>query len=602
MKFIFSSIIFVIFLFNVSFSQDTLNYEGFEDGTLGTWSEISVIGDQNWYASSFNTDLFAKCSGYSVANLDNEDWLISPQINFTDFAPVTFSFLNATANYAGDDIQALVSTNYDGFSDPNTATWDVLTANLSTGNYTWTNSGTIDLSSYSGNGYIAIKYTSTTSAARIWEVDDLTILGTDNSVPPVNSGTDTVTVMQYNLLAYTSGTYISCNQTNNSIDDKDGYLKTILQYIKPDIFTVNEISNNSSDHDRLKANCLNVDGITYYNRAMMTNSTNSWVINELYYNSEKFELVMQDVILNDLRDINVYKLKYTSNDVDGNPIYLYCVVAHLKAGETETIARANMTSSIMTYLDNLGSAANILVMGDFNLYTSTEDAYQNLISHSNSDTKLNDPVNKAGDWNNNSYYAYYHTQSTRYDYDGDSQCFTEDCGSGCGADDRFDFILASNSIMNGTMKISYIPSSYTTIGQDGLHYNSAIIDSPTNTSAPTEVINALYNNSDHYPVSLKLFIDAENPLTSNNYKKIEEANIYAWPNPAKEILNFSLVNNNTNSHINIYNSQGQLIDNLKIDSGDENIEYNISKYCSGIYFYSLETATSKITKKFIVVK
>ena len=569
---------------------------------LGTFTKFDALGAQAWTWSSYSGDGFAKISGYSSGNKPNEDWLISPQINFTDNAPVSFSFKSATT-YTGDNIQVLVSTNYDGFSNPNTATWTNLSASLSTGSYVWVESGNINLSSYTGNGYVAIKYTSSTSAARVWEVDDLFISGSQGTVePPVNSGSDTVTVMHYNLLAYTSSTYITCNQTNNNITTKDGYLKTILQYVKPDIFEVNEISDNSSDHDRLKTNCLNVDGITYYKRAVMTNNTTSWIVNELYYNSEKFELVMQDVILNDLRDINVYKLKYTTNDVDGNPIYLYCISAHLKAGETETVARAEMTSSIMTYLDNLGAAGNYIIMGDFNLYTSTETAYQNMISHTNSDTKMNDPVNKPGDWDNNSSFAYYHTQSTRYDFDGDTECFTEECGSGCGSDGRFDFILASNSIMNGDMKVSYISNSYKTIGQDGLHFNEAITDSPTNTSVPSNLITALYNGSDHYPVTLKLFIEADTSSSIADKVNTNTTNIFAMPNPASSSVNFVLSDVAKDSKISIYNTQGQVIDILNVQNGQSSINFNISNYENGIYFYSLENESAKITKRFIVVK
>lgn len=596
-------IVFLI-ISNFSFSQSILNQEDFEDGTLGSWSEISVTGDQNWYASSYNTDKFAKISGYSTSTssyVENEDWLISPQINFTNNSPVSFSFKSATANYAGNDIQVMVSTNYDGYSTPSTATWTNYSATLSTGNYTWVSSGDIDLSSITGTGYIAIKYTSTTSAARTWEVDDLTITGTSGTVePPVNSGSDTVTVLQYNLLGYTSGTYGGCNQTTNNISSKDGYIKTIIKYVKPDIFSVNEISDNTTDHDRIKGNCLNVDGITYYERAIMTDNASSTIVNELYYNSEKFELVDQDVITGYVRDINVYKLKYTTNDIDGNPIYLYCIVAHLKAGDgtSEAAERAGMTSAIMSYLNNMGTPGNFLVMGDFNLYTSSEESYQNMVANTNTNIQLNDPVNKPGDWSNNSYFAYHHTQSTRYDYDNDGSGL-DDCGSGYGSDDRFDFILASNAIMNGTKKISYINNTYKVVGQDGLHFNNAIIDSPTNTSAPSDVINAIYNNSDHYPVTLKLYIEDATGIADNNIKNID---VNAWPNPSTNTINFRVNNVEKDSRISIYNTQGQLIDEILISNGEKYVTLNVSDYSNGIYLYQLQNEKSSITKKFIVVR
>ena len=54
---------------------------------------------------------------------------------------------------------------------------------------------------------------------------------------------DTIRVMQYNLLYYDRNTGW-CNATNNNVDSKDGYLRDITGYYKPDIFTVNEMNEN----------------------------------------------------------------------------------------------------------------------------------------------------------------------------------------------------------------------------------------------------------------------------------------------------------------------------------------------------------------------
>lgn len=157
--------------------EATIEQEDFESATLGNWTPYSAVGFQSWYAGTYAGNYYAYMNEYSGGHNANEDWLISPQIDFTKHNPVTFSFDNA-CTYTGPDIQVLVSTDYDGVSDPNTATWTSCTANLSAGSYAWANSGVIDLSSHTGTGYIAFKYTTdATDNGKVWEIDNITING-----------------------------------------------------------------------------------------------------------------------------------------------------------------------------------------------------------------------------------------------------------------------------------------------------------------------------------------------------------------------------------------------------------------------------------------
>ena len=68
---------------------------------------------------------------------------------------------------------------------------------------------------------------------------------------------DTLTVMQYNLLYYGNYNtgYASCFETNNNTQLKDECIRTILNYIKPDILTVNEFgATNALQTDFLRHN------------------------------------------------------------------------------------------------------------------------------------------------------------------------------------------------------------------------------------------------------------------------------------------------------------------------------------------------------------
>ena len=124
------------------------------------------------------------------------------------------------------------------------------------------------------------------------------------------SGQDTLTVLQYNLLWYGEVTDW-CDNSNNNINEKDQYLKTIIDYTKPDIFSVNEMSKSPSIHQHLLDQVLNTDGVSYYEKANFLSETNSDIVNMLYYNSIKMALHSHFIAQNYIRDIDVYKLYNT---------------------------------------------------------------------------------------------------------------------------------------------------------------------------------------------------------------------------------------------------------------------------------------------------
>lgn len=341
---------------------------------------------------------------------------------------------------------------------------------------------------------------------------------------------DTITVMQYNLLKYNiSGS--ACIP----IATKTANIKTIVKYVMPDILGVNEIYPGTTTIDYLLNNALNTDGITYYQKANYTNLANSPdMINVLYYNGNKLHFVSNTPVQTLYRDINIFKLYYKAADLatTHDTTYINVVIAHLKASNSAPDAadRATMTNALTAYLNNINSANNYLCQGDFNLYTSTEQAYQNLIGNSNANMRFYDPINRAGNWANNTMFKDIHTQST-HNYGNLNNCFVAG-----GMDDRFDFILISKDVRDGTKKALYIPGSYKAVGQDGLHMNNDLTATPTNTSVLPAVLNALYNNSDHLPVTLKLKITTGSQSVAE--LNIKDLNVL-FNNPVSEALNIT---------------------------------------------------------------
>jgi hypothetical protein len=259
------------------------------------------------------------------------------------------------------------------------------------------------------------------------------------------------------------------------------------------------MNGSTTSVDLLLNNVFNLGDVDNYKRGSYTGS---YLVNMLYYNTSKLALKSQSYILTSPRITDVYNLYYKSDDLENSDTtFITCIVTHLKAGNTSGDAsdRAIAAQQIMSYMNNRGLNGNILFMGDFNVYTSSETAFQRFMTPTAAGMQLFDPVNALGDWQNNIQFSSYHSQST-HTYG--------DCHSGGGMDDRFDFILASESVMEGTRGLKYIEDSYWAYGQDGNRLNQSLI-SPSNTTLPSSVLSALYNMSDHLPVVLKLEIDSD---------------------------------------------------------------------------------------------
>lgn len=313
-----------------------------------------------------------------------------------------------------------------------------------------------------------------------------------------NAQTDTLTFVSYNLLNFPDGRDDCGN--NVVVPNRADSLRKILGYLKPDIFVGCEIQTEAGA-DSVLSRSLNVFGATNYAAAAFhVNSTGPGLQNQLYYNTDKLTFVSQDYIVTGIRDIDHYVL-YVNDPNLGmffDTTFVEVYMCHLKAGSAtaDKNTRAEQTQLLMDYIATRPSDRNVFVCGDLNLYTSSEIAYANMITGPNA---LKDPINSPGNWNSNSSFAAIHTQSTR-------SGSNFDCGSTGGLDDRFDHIIVSNNVINGTDSLKYLPNSYHAVGNDGNHYNTNLIGGPVNSMYPDSVVKALYYMSDHLPVTLKAVV------------------------------------------------------------------------------------------------
>ncbi len=290
-------------------------------------------------------------------------------------------------------------------------------------------------------------------------------------------------------------------------------------------------------------------------------------------------------------DIKIYRFVYNIANPSNTPD-LNCVVAHLKAGNSAEDAnqRANETNALMNFLDNNNATGNYTMSGDFNVYKPSEVAFTNLILHPNEDIRFYDPIYKNGDWHDNSNYANEHTQSTHT---------SGECPSTGGMDDRFDFILISDEIRDGTGDTEYLSDSYWAVGQDGLRFNHSLKAEPLNTSVSEDVLNALYEMSDHLPVILDLVVD-HNLSTEDHYQEIIEMSLV---NPISNELNIIIKRSLAKElSFNIYSLQGKLLYSTgsQILNSNQPITIPVEHLEAGMYFLNVMAGNRKLATKKII--
>ncbi len=398
---------------------------------------------------------------------------------------------------------------------------------------------------------------------------------------------DTLKLMHYNLLNYGNVTSYCTNQ-NNNLQTKAAAMQEIISYSNPHILTVNEIGSSNFAQEHFLNSVLNTQGRSHYAMGNIVNASGGTIDNMLYYDSRFLELAAQDVISTSIRDIDVYKLYYRADDLanTADTAFLTCFVTHLKAGSSSSDKqlRSAMTAALMDYIDNNMSPGDFFLAGDFNVRSSSEQSYQNLVNFNNPALRFYDPISTPGSWNNNSSYSAVHTQSTHYSSNG--------CASGGGMDDRFDFILISQDIQNSSGHYSFEFGSYEAMGNDGQHFNDAI-NYGGNSSVPANVLNALYVMSDHLPVVMNLIVDQQATVS------VETASLQAYiANPVGNTLRIRLHKGQQMKYIKVYSLDGQQLISVPAGSAEKNID--VSSLAAGIYVVEILGRNNTFVRQKIV--
>ncbi len=392
---------------------------------------------------------------------------------------------------------------------------------------------------------------------------------------------DTLTVMQYNLLQYGNfnSSYADCYETNNNTQRKDECIRTLMDYVKPDILTVCEFGKTQQLQDDFLRHNLNVNGVDYWKTDNIINYASSSIINHIFYDSRKLVLKSHVALRTRPRDTDIYELYLKTTSLQsGDTIKLVCIVAHPKAGMSYATDRTATMQTVMAYINQHYANDNILIMGDFNMYGANEGGYQTLTrTYSNSDALFVDPlanVGGVGEWNGNNRFAPFHTQSTRR--------YSNECFSSGGMDDRFDMILMSDEIYMGFNNLRYVGGSYYAVGNDGKHFNQSI-DQNGNNSVPADVLEALFDASDHLPVTMKMRV-----YGNWGVEEIAQDKLKVYPNPTTGVLHVDFPQP---SIYRISNVMGQIL-----MTGQISPTIDVTALPAGIYFIQVDGMSKKFVK------
>lgn len=368
----------------------------------------------------------------------------------------------------------------------------------------------------------------------------------------------------------------------DAVPNRLQYLELVLDDYRPDIFMVCELNNETGANTIL--NSLQFINTNYQSATFELNTSDDTGSNQndlqqlIYFDSSKFILESQTIVTTIFRDFNHYKLKLNTVTQDTNPVILDVIVCHLKAssGLDNQALRLQMVEDLTTYLNSFPANSNIVLGGDLNVYTSSEPAFQELIDTDNDNAiKFEDPADRIGSWHNNPNFIDVMTQSTRTQ--------TGLGGSTGGFDDRFDFIMTS-SFMIGNPELSVIAGSYDVYGNNENFqcYNQEINSSDcAGTDFSFTIRDALYNFSDHLPVTLEL--QTNQTLLNINEAMIEESIAISGTTIVDDLLKLQVKASLQDAiSLAIYNSLGQFV--KTIDVNNTLITVDTSQFANGIYY------------------
>ena len=125
-----------------------------------------------WKWDKYEDNAYAKASGYVGGKKVSESWLVSPLVDLTSVSKAFLSFEHAGKFFGTPAEEGTV------WAKTESGEWTKLAVqnHVTNSDYTFVNSGKIDLSAYvGGKMQFAFRYTSSTAAAGTWEIKNVVV-------------------------------------------------------------------------------------------------------------------------------------------------------------------------------------------------------------------------------------------------------------------------------------------------------------------------------------------------------------------------------------------------------------------------------------------
>lgn len=296
---------------------------------------------------------------------------------------------------------------------------------------------------------------------------------------------------------------------STSASDRYPAYRTVLSALNPDVIIVEEIANSGAVSAFLNSVLNHVDGPGGFSAATFTDTGDS-LDNALFYRSSKMTFTGGYVVIAGTpRDLYRWQLRPVADPSGASDLYVYSM--HLAA--TDPDQRLGQTTAVRNNANTFAAGTNFIFAGDFNIPSSSEPSYQALVgSQADNDGRGFDPINMPGAWSANMAFKCIHTQSPHNNNPG-----ANGGAVGGGMDDRYDFLLVSAALQNGS-GLDYVAGSYHAFGNDCNHYNNDINDPPTIPEGAA-MADALHAASDHLPV----YLDLSGPVSQPTINSIPPA-------------------------------------------------------------------------------
>lgn len=539
--------------FGICLSAQTtiLNETLLTQESFNAFTRVNVTGAQEW---NFSSQYGAVCSGYfNNQSNENEDWLISPEMNLSDVNNVTLTFSHTrgpgamkNTGVAEGWYKVLATGGYTG--NPSTTAWTELSGvnqNITNG-WQYVSSGSIQipLQTVSPHTRIAFRYRSSSAESATWEIKDVKVTGTPE-------GTESFSITSWNA------EWLGCTQFGPANESQQlSNVAAAMVLMNSDVYCLQEVSNTPSMPTI--TSLVNAMGSSQWGGAIVPSNTGDCNQRQaIIYKKSRVQMVSSSELNNgNPAQGNTYYYNWTSGRypavhninfiTGGTTVPISLINIHAKAEDGNVLSyirRKGGSEGLKTILDGAAyNTKNLVILGDFNDYLlgTSSDACSCTVSP----------------------YKNFIDDTARYI--GITKDIT-DVNTNWGIRPLIDNFVISNELAD-----NYVGSSAIQEAQ-----------------LPNSISDYYFTTSTHLPVTAVFQFEV---LATPDF---EQNTWSVYPNPVKNELNISAIGMIQDNRAVVYDLTGRQVFSGEL-VGDA---INVNALPSGIYILKLDGRSAKFVKE-----